>query len=149
MGLGGTYGVQDEPSLFRASQPVSFSVSPRRAAASSSGGTCAGASRASTGLAEWPAVPGQVGAIPSPGVPVSPSGTRLQCWGWGLGGGGLWESSCTDSCGMVKTGTHVSLAPKLVCVVFGTFPEQGKPPGCTVKYVHVYPKYNRPDFSVG
>lgn len=67
------------------SQAVSFSVSPRRAVASSSGGTCAGASRVFTGPAERPAVPGQVGAVPGPGVPVVPCGTRVQQWGRGWG----------------------------------------------------------------
>lgn len=51
----------DEP--FHAPQPVSFSVSRRRAAASSSGGTCADASRAFMEPVEQPVVPRQVGAV--------------------------------------------------------------------------------------
>jgi len=85
---GGGGGMQDEPLPSRASQPVSCSVSPRRATASSSGGTSAGASRGFTAPAERPAMPGQVGALPSPGVPVSPRSTRLQRRGPGLGGFG-------------------------------------------------------------
>lgn len=77
-GQGVAYGAQDEPSPSRTSQPVASSVSLRRAAASSWGGTCAGASRAFTGPAERPVVPGQVGAVPSPAVPVSPSATWLR-----------------------------------------------------------------------
>lgn len=84
--------------LFCEPQPVSFSVSPRRAAASSSGGTCAGASRAFTVPVEWPAVPGQVGAVPSPGVPLS-HGSSSGVRGWrGVGFGKPkhmpWQGKC-------------------------------------------------------
>ncbi|KAK4808767.1 hypothetical protein QYF61_027252 [Mycteria americana] len=58
-------------------QPVSFSVSPRKAAASSSGRTCAGANRAFTGPAERPAVPGQVGAAGS--TVGADGGSQLAC----------------------------------------------------------------------
>lgn len=53
-----------------------------------------------------------------------------------------------DNCRTVESGIHVSLAPKLLCMVFSTFPDQGKPPGRTVKYMQVCHKY-RPGFSVG
>lgn len=59
---------------------------------SSLGGTCAGASRAFTGPAERPAVPGQVGAVPSPAVPFSPSATWLRSA----------RSGCAQACALAR-----------------------------------------------